>query len=74
MTDANGQVSETLTANNTVGAFTIGVSVDGGSDPTNTFVNLANTSNLPASVTLSGSGQTATVGLGYAQPAGCDRA
>jgi Bacterial Ig-like domain (group 1)/Putative Ig domain/WD40-like Beta Propeller Repeat len=64
VTDANGQVSVTLTANNTAGAFTIGVSTLGGSDPTGVF-HLTNVSSQPASVVLTGSGQSATVGHAY---------
>ena len=66
-TNANGQVSETLTANHITGSFSIGVAVTGGSNPTGTF-NLFNDAlidNSGAGFSATGSGWLPYSGAGY---------
>src|SRR5262249_33840497 len=59
------QVSDTLTANTIAGSFTVGVTVNNGSNPTGVF-HLTNVPDVPASLVLGGNGQAAQLGHVYA--------
>jgi hypothetical protein len=67
ITNADGKVSVGFTANTIAGSVTIGVAVAGGTNPTGAF-HLTNTADVPASVSVSGSNQRATVGTSFATP------
>ena len=53
ITDANGKVTKTLTANTRAGAYSIGVAVTGGSNPTNTITGLTNLAAAAVSMSMS---------------------